>query len=263
MFFFAPYERKLQTVLPDFIRNKRPSIYNTINSRASFQSIRTNVSLTNQRRARHPSIHISKDDLVVDPEQVQYRAIKLALCAFSIGAYCAVELTYFSFSSVFFQKLEDNPMSATEAARVLSLLATTYSIGRLITAVISIKVIPDIIVVYHFAILIVGQVVVFFFGRHSRTFIYIGTILCGLGFSAIWPGILAFTERHLRLNDKVGMGLSFITGILSLVAPLVISRFIQTFPSILFVLNTFFIPLSLTAFLLANLLIYTTKKEAK
>lgn len=255
MFLFAPYERKLDEKMPNTDRNRRPSIYNTINSRASFQSLRSNV---NYRQARHPSIHIHEDEKIIDPDRVKHRFLKLSLCAISIGAYCAVELNYFAFSSVYFQKSGDNPLSATESARVLSLLAFMYAIGRLLTAFISIKVVPDIIVVYHLATLIVGQSITFLWGRHSHAGIYVGTIITGLGFSAIWPGILAFTERHLRLDDRVGSIFSLITGLLSLSVPLIISQYLNTFPQILFLLSSILIPVSLIVFIVAIVFIHTT-----
>lgn len=251
MYFIRPYKNSL--ISASLSKYKRPSIYNTLNSRASFHSLRTNVSLRSS--ARHPSVHLPFGD-VVDPDTVRYRFAKLSLCAVAIGAYASVEINYFYFSPSYLQKLSD-PMSASEAARVTSLLATAYAIGRLVTAVISIKVIPDIIVSYHYITFLVGQAIIYF-GGSNRTCIYVGTVILGFGFSAVWPSSLAFTERHLRLSDRVSSIYSFITGILSFVSPLIISQYITSYPTIIFTIGLGFGSLSIAAFIIVNLLIRFT-----
>lgn len=255
MYFMRPYKQNL--ISPALREAKRPSIYNTCNSRASFQSLHANVS---QHSSRHPSIYLRPDD-VVDPDSVRYRFAKLSLCALAIAAYSSVEVNYFYFSPSYLQKLSD-PMSAAEAARVTSILATAYSTGRLLTAIISIKLVPDVIVSYHYVLFLVGQGIIYF-GGSNRTCIYAGTIILGFGFSAVWPASLAFTERHLRLSDRVGSIYSFITGILSLISPLIISQYMTTHPTIIFILGFGFGSLSIVAFIAVNLLIrFTgTKKQ--
>lgn len=194
---------------------------------------------------------------IIDPSQVRYRFLKLSLCAVAIGAYASVDVTYFYFSSQYMQHLSD-PMSASQAASLVSLLSAAYSLGRLVAAGVSVKLQPGMIVAYHHIISLIGQAIIFF-GRESRVCIYSGTIIFGLGISALWPGMLAFTEQHLRLTDKVSSIFSFITGMFSLISPLIITLFIESHPNILFVVCAALASLSLTAFISVVVLIRLTR----
>jgi len=98
----------------------------------------------------------------------------MALC---LAIYDAAEINYFYFSPTMFQFL-DIHLSAEEAAYVSSVLSAAYTFGRLCTAFISIKLRPDVIIGYHFVIIVAAKLVLFF-GRDSHTTIYVGTVVLG------------------------------------------------------------------------------------
>ena len=148
-------------------------------------------------------------------EYQSLRKFKLILVALLLGTYDAAELGYFYYSPTMLQHLSIEP---SEAAHVLSVLSAAYTIGRLVTAFISLKLTPDIIMTYHFVIIIAAQTCLYF-GRHNRTIIYITTVLLGYGFSAMWPAILAFTERHFKLSNRIGSLLFFFAGLATIFTP--------------------------------------------
>ena len=89
----------------------------------------------------------------------------------------AAEMGYIIFSSAMWQHLEIQ-LHADEAAYILSILTATYTAGRLASALISLKVPPDFIISYHYAI-ILGALALLFFGRFNIKCIYAGNALLG------------------------------------------------------------------------------------
>lgn len=72
----------------------------------------------------------------------------------------------------------DIKMDATRAALMQSVCSSTFTLGRLVTAFITTKVVPDIIVAYHMVTFILGLAIVFF-GRNSQTAIIVGSAVLG------------------------------------------------------------------------------------
>lgn len=72
----------------------------------------------------------------------------------------------------------DISLPADESARVQSLLSAAYTFGRLLTAFISIKLQPDVIILYHYLIIALAHMTIFF-GRDSRLCIYLGSVILG------------------------------------------------------------------------------------
>lgn len=107
------------------------------------------------------------------------RALKLIMVAICLGTYDAAEIGYFFFSPSMFQY--SKVLSAEEGAHVLSVLSAAYTIGRLVTAFISIKIRPDVIISYHFVIVIIAQSILFF-GHDSPPLIYVGTVILGMNY---------------------------------------------------------------------------------
>lgn len=179
------------------------------------------------------------------------RKFKLILVALLLGTYDAAELGYFYYSPTMLQHLSVEP---SEAAHVLSVLSAAYTIGRLVTAFISLKLTPDIIMTYHFVIIIVAQTCLYF-GRHNRTIIYITTVLLGYGFSAMWPAILAFTERHFKLSNRIGSLLFFFAGLATIFTPFLIAKYLETWPEVLFVFEGSYLLASIILFISVKLLL--------
>lgn len=72
----------------------------------------------------------------------------------------------------------------------------------------------------------------------------------------MWPAILAFTERHLRLSNRICSIYSFLAGLLSLVVPFILGQTFNAHPTMLFLIEAGFVSTSLGAFILVRLLIY-------
>ena len=188
-------------------------------------------------------------------EHIRLRPLKLGLTALCLAFYASAELAYINFSSTVLQMLEtegENKISAEEAAILQSVLAAAYALGRLATAFIAIRVRPEAIMAYHYLTVLCGLLAVFF-GRSHRVLVYGGTAVLGAGFSAMWPAILAFTERYMRLTHCAGTVLYFTNGLLSLFSPLIVGRYLVSRPAIFFLFEGVYLLVSLLLFAVIRL----------
>lgn len=158
-----------------------------------------------------------------------------------------------------FQNL-DIALSAPQAAYVLSILSSSSTIGRLVTTLLSLKLTPDSILSYHYGLIVSGLSLIYL-GRHVHLAIYLGSGLLGYGFSAMQPAMMAFTERHLLLTDRVASFYAFIGAFFSLVTPLILGQLFHAFPLVLFLIEAAFYSVSITCFALLRIWIALTPRR--
>lgn len=101
------------------------------------------------------------------------RKWKMMLAVLLYGTCDTTQLAYTTYSPTIWQFM-DIQLSASESARISSVMTATNTIGRLITGFISLKLKPDTILMYHYAIIIISGLVLFF-GQNNLTIIYIAT----------------------------------------------------------------------------------------
>ena len=128
---------------------------------------------------------VSETSSQIDPHKIAHRKCKIFLAGLTMALYANAEQNFFTFCCAMFQYL-DIGFSAKDAALLMSLLYATFTGGRLVTAFISHKLKPDTIIMYHFVI-IIGAIGIMYVGRQTQLWIYIGTMILGAGFSAMWP----------------------------------------------------------------------------
>lgn len=182
----------------------------------------------------------------IKPE-VKHRTLKLALLGVCVATYVACEFGYVAFSISMYQYLEIH-LSAPLSARVQSIMCTSFTLGRLLTAFISLKLRPDLILAYHYLILI-GSIVFLYLYQTNLNAIYLGNVLLGFGFSAIWPGLFGFTEHFLGLTDRVCTYFAFNAGTACLVIPLLLGSTFKAHPIVLLEAIFLFTVLSFVIFL--------------
>lgn len=183
-------------------------------------------------------------------KKVPWRKTKLILCGICLAAYFSAENGYFYYCTAMLQYLEIH-LTAVEATKVTSVLSLAYTIGPLVTAIVSLKLQPDHIISYHFVFLISGWSLIYFF-RTDLTMIYIGSAVLGYGFSAMVPAINAFTERHFKFSDTVASMYTCTCGATSLLIPFLLGVYFDENPLLLMYMVSGFIIISLTFFLLVR-----------
>lgn len=200
-----------------------------------------------------------KSSEIADFPVIPYRRSKLVLLALCYAFYMPTEGLYLGQSASMWQFLEIK-LTAQEAAQQLTLLGATFTGGRLLTALIALKLKPDLIMTYHYAI-IIGSLLLLFFGRHDRMLITIGNCILGFGYSAIYPAFFAFTQQHLRLTEKICSMYSFIGSLVSLVRPLVLGQTFREFPQVIFIMEAVFLSVTVTMFALVRIWIWHSPRQ--
>ena len=237
-----------------------------------------------------PSSLSSSIGKILDQSKSRRRLYQLSLMGLCIAFYVSAENGYLSFSSSMLQMMNTNnnnndpstfqhqPLStsvslititATQAAHIQSLMSTAYTIGRLITALISLHIRIDHILTYHYLIQFGALGTLFWVTTStminsdtSLTLIYAGSAALGFGFSAIFPGMFAFTEQNLGLTDRVGSFYVCLVGSVALVIPLMLSQLFHLKPHlVLMSITGTFCMLSFVIFLVVRSWITLTQTD--
>ncbi|KAH9395222.1 hypothetical protein TYRP_020981 [Tyrophagus putrescentiae] len=231
----------------------------TIVSTPSTASTTATVITTTTTTTSATSTNSSTTSL--DVSLIPNRKAKLALCSLCLATYASAEFGWFAFSTAWLQYLE-KPLTATESAHVMSVLAGTFTAGRLVTAFISMKISSDAIIAYHYVVCL-ASFAFLYLGRNHLLLIYLGTAALGYGFSALWPAWFSFTEKYLKLTDKVSSCFSFLFGVTSLLIPFVMGQLFERYPIVLLIIEVAFLCFSLVLFAVIKLWIARDESEAR
>ena len=134
----------------------------------------------NQKNIKeNDKIVIEDNSSVEQPSELSPRTryVVIAFMALILMAYNGIELTFLTYCSTFYQSLPIK-ISAPKAAQLMSIFSATYTLGRLLTAYISLKLRADIILIYHMLI-IMASMAVLFFEQTSELAIHIGMAMIG------------------------------------------------------------------------------------
>jgi len=119
----------------------------------------------------------SRENLVDSPANQKDRRFLIALIALLLGIYSSLESAHFAYSTTYYQYIELR-ISAPKAAQILSVMATSYTIGRGLSSFIAIKVKPEVMIIYHYFIIIIGMLVLYL-GQSSIALIWFGNVIIG------------------------------------------------------------------------------------
>jgi len=117
----------------------------------------------------------SRTNIIESP--IKHRNLMIGLTALCLATYSALELSHFQFSSTYYQYIT-KPVTASRAAQILSAMATSYTIGRFLSSIIAIKVLPEIMIIYHLCIIAVSMVVLYF-GQNIEWILWVGNGMIG------------------------------------------------------------------------------------
>lgn len=199
----------------------------------------------------------------LDPSSIPHRSLKLLLISVAVGTYIAGEGGFISYGSSMYQYLGGVHLSATEAAHVQSVLSATFTAGRLLNTLVSLKLPIDLILSYHYVLQLAALAVLFFGHSHGLPLIYGGTALLGFGYSATWPGMFAFTEVHLVLTDRIGALFVALTAVIGVITPLVLGQTFKTAPIMLLYLTAAYSAVSFGLFLVLRFWVRADEQQQK
>jgi hypothetical protein len=187
------------------------------------------------------------------------RVLSIVLVSVFLAFYCVSESVYLNFSATYFQYIPLK-LTASKSAEIVSAMATSYTIGRGISVLIAIKIKPQLMIGYHFVILITS-IIILLFGQNSITLIWIGGLTLSFGFSSVFPAIISFISQYLMITDRIGTILVFSSTSITMFAPLVLGTYIEKFSPIYVISIVTNISISILLFIIILYIIRKTKKN--
>lgn len=242
------------TIIPPIDSDLRIPFY--VAGAFSVVSIITNVVLFFALRNRNPSIIDTLDNNVEEEEPIagsstedsesltisipqdsmKRKACLIALSCCVIGFYSALELCTQQFLPTFthFSELKLTP---PEGARVLFGLQLGFSIGRLVGILLVLKIPPHFIFAGNFIILTISNTILFMWGGSSLTWLWVGSIMIGVGMSTVYPSLYAFVEKYLFVTESVAGIITVAGGFVSSIYPVIVGNSVESNPEILTYVN--------------------------
>lgn len=160
-------------------------------------------------------------------QKVSYRNVKLFLVTISMATFASTEATMWSFLATVLQY--DSGLFAEHAAQVLSIIAGTFTIGKLFGIVSSIYFSPDNILIVNHGICLISMTT-FYIWRYNVTIIYISAIGIGFGISSMWSSLWSLAHRYIGLTNTICSIFSVTVGFLTLITPIIIGPYLKTNP---------------------------------
>ena len=171
---------------------------------------------------RLPSPSSPDKDKMLEPKPAQPHLLVLLVLFF--GFYVSAEASFAGW--IYSYALKTGLADTTQAARLTAAFFAAYTFGRLIAIPIASRVAPKLILVVDFLIGILGLSLILIF-RDLSVFLWIGTLLTGLGIASVFPTALAFAERRMTVTGKI-TGYFFVGGSLGgIVTPWLIGQLFE------------------------------------
>ena len=109
------------------------------------------------------------------------RKVLIALFALILALYSCFEVVYFALCPTYLQYLPNVVISASKATEIFIVMAISYTLGRLVSAFISIKLKPEVMIGYHLVIIGIALAILYIGQNASTTIlIYIGNGIIGI-----------------------------------------------------------------------------------
>ncbi|CAG2163524.1 unnamed protein product, partial [Oppiella nova] len=130
------------------------------------------------------------------------RKTLILMFAILLMFYNACEGLHFQFGPSYYQNMELR-LTANRAAGIISVLAIAYTIGRGVNVFVAIKIRAKAMIEYHFLIVIIGFILLFF-SQNSLVVLRIANLVLGFGFSALFPAMFAFIKQYIDITNQIG-----------------------------------------------------------
>lgn len=201
------------------------------------------------------------DEPEVEENDQKNNQLKLATLVFIGGLmacfYDGMENISFEYMTSF---LVNTALSITEseAAQMVSALSAAYTIARGLGILLILKVPPRFLLLLDFVLIFLGLSLLYTSMDSSRTGVYGGLVLLGLGTATFMPTMFSYFEEHIRLTDRLCAILTLSCALVSTVDPLIVGHLITSLPAIVLYIDYASIVVVAIAFTLFHLVILCT-----
>ena len=215
------------------------------------------------RRAQNAEISNNNER---NPQNLEYRGdlwrrkviIMVLACTF-LGFYSGMETCTMSFLPTF-AHFSEVRLSETESATVLLWLTIGYTIGRGLGIVAILKVAPQYILCVNFVLILAGNTILVTVGGSSEPWLWVGSILLGLGFSTTYPAFYVYLEKYIFVSDSIAATVGVFTGVICAIYPLIVGHSVEKNPRMLNYVDYVSFTMALVSFLVLFKFTYNRKE---
>ena len=119
-----------------------------------------------------------------------------------------------------------------DAAFMESVVFVSMAMGRVFTIVFSTKITCKFMLFFNFSITLLGFFMLTFFAAHSRSIVWLSTILIGGGLSSTYPIIMSYVENRIVITNNVQLYLLLSSLVLLVFVPIIVGNSIRTAPMV-------------------------------
>ena len=185
------------------------------------------------------------------------KLIYIILGLLTLAPYVGIEITNFQLIATF-AKNSHLQLSPSDSALVQSLLAGAFALCRGIIFLITFFYWSEKSIYLNLIIIFIGNTVLFLyqFNEFSKAYLWAGVIICGSGFSSMFPSVYAFLENQFTISNTIGGLFVCISGLVGAVLPTLCGQFVEDQPLTLVYVNYICAAIITISFILFNILIY-------
>ena len=194
----------------------------------------------------------------------KWKLIYIILGLLTLAPYVGMEIMNFQLIATF-AKNSHLQMSNSDSAVVQSLLAGAFTLLRAIVFIISLKFWSAKTLYLNFITIFIGNTLLFLFeyNNYSKSFLWLGAIICGAGFSSVFPSTYAFLENQFTISNNLGGLFVCLSGLMAAILPTLCGQFIEDEPLTLVYINYIITAIIASTFIIFNLIIYKKSKSRK
>ena len=190
---------------------------------------------------------------LTEEQRIRYKifvAKKTIICCISVflGFGIMSENMYTDFSATFFQFQRTLRLSAEKSAQIFSTMSMSLSVGRGLSVVIAMYLLPQTMISYQLLIVFAGYVLQITCQDDLRL-LWLSAILICFGYSSIFICLFSFVGQYMRVTDKIGGLFIASYNIVYLFLPYYISHLIETIPESFLYIEISCLSVAIIAFL--------------
>jgi MFS family permease len=159
------------------------------------------IDLTSSKSSVTLNVIVGAKKKLFDEVGAPFKLI-IFLGALTLATFNSSAMGHTTFAPTFSQ-LIPLKLTAPDAALVQSFFAISFTIGRVFSVFISLKLRPQTMLAINFGFLILAHVL-FLLSANSRSILIAGNVLLGVGCSSFWPGFFAFIADYVVFTDNLG-----------------------------------------------------------
>jgi len=239
------------SLLVIYIYRKVDSLTN--NNNAKNQNEYSKANQVEPSIIKKPEV-VKKEDEFASHSDLAYSKTKpyivqiLLFCCVMTSVFCASEMTTFQFAATFCVKLNLG-LSKTTGSMVMTGIATSFAVGRFCGILCAIKYKPQHILLFDWAIILVGNLVLLL-SNSGIQFLWLGAILIGFGCASFFAATFSYLRDRIEVDNFISsiLILSSLSGN-ALGFPVFIGKYMDTMPLMMIYGNLFCLFIMLICFI--------------